>query len=80
MNSDFKDHLSEKLDEIKEMKLYKNERVLTTPQGNHIETEDGKKVLNFCSNNYIGFANNDDIKKQLSGVLSIVECWERLIL
>ncbi|MCK5198728.1 MAG: glycine C-acetyltransferase, partial [Spirochaetales bacterium] len=63
MNNDFKDHLSGKLNEIKEMKLYKNERVLTTPQGGHIETEDGKKVLNFCSNNYIGFANNDDIKK-----------------
>ena len=63
MNSDFRDHLSGKLNEIKEMKLYKNERVLTTPQGSHIETEDGKKVLNFCSNNYIGFANNEEIKK-----------------
>lgn len=63
MNSDFRDHLSGKLDEIKELKLYKNERVLTTPQGGHIETEDGKKVLNFCSNNYIGFANNEEIKK-----------------
>lgn len=63
MNSDFSDHLSGKLDEIKKMKLYKNERVLTTPQGSHIETEDGKKVLNFCSNNYIGFANNEEIKK-----------------
>ncbi|MDA3939434.1 MAG: glycine C-acetyltransferase [Spirochaetia bacterium] len=63
MNNDFSDHLNRKLDEIKEMNLYKNERVLTTPQGSHIETEDGKKVLNFCSNNYIGFANNNDIKK-----------------
>ncbi len=63
MNSDFRDHLSGKLNEIKEMKLYKNERVLTTPQGGHIKTEDGKKVLNFCSNNYIGFANNEEIKK-----------------
>ncbi len=63
MNSDFRDYLSEKLDKIKEMKLFKNERVLTTPQGSHIETEDGKKVLNFCSNNYIGLANNEEIKK-----------------
>ncbi len=51
MNSDFINHLTEKLSELKEMKLYKNERVLTTPQGSNIETEDGKKVLNFCSNN-----------------------------
>ncbi|MCF6335867.1 MAG: glycine C-acetyltransferase [Spirochaetales bacterium] len=63
MNSDFRDYLSEELNDIKGKKLYKNERVLTTPQGSHIETEDGKKVLNFCSNNYIGFANNDAIKK-----------------
>ena len=63
MNKDFTNHLSEKLNELKEMKLYKNERVLTTPQGSHIETADGKKVLNFCSNNYIGFANNNNIKK-----------------
>ena len=63
MNSDFRNHLSGKLNEIKEMKLYKNERVLTTPQGGHIKTEDGKKALNFCSNNYIGFANNEEIKK-----------------
>ena len=63
MNSNFAKHLSEKINELKEMKLYKNERVLTTPQGGHIETEDGKKVLNFCSNNYLGFANNEEIKK-----------------
>jgi len=63
MNNDFINHLSEKLNEIKEQKLYKIERVLTTPQGSGIVTEDGKKVLNFCSNNYIGFANNKEIKK-----------------
>ncbi len=63
MNSDFTNYLTEKLDKLKDMKLYKNERVLTTPQGSQIETEDGKKVLNFCSNNYIGFANNKEIKK-----------------
>jgi len=63
MNSNFAKHLSEKINELKEMKLYKNERVLTTPQSSNIETEDGKKVLNFCSNNYLGFANNEEIKK-----------------
>lgn len=72
MNSDFRDHLTKKLDGIKEMKLYKNERVLTTPQGCRIETEDGKKVLNFCSNNYIGFANNEEIKK---AAVSGIEKW-----
>ncbi len=67
MYSNFSDYLSQKLDTIKEMKLYKNERVLTSPQGSRIETEDGKKVLNFCSNNYLGFANNKDIKRAAAG-------------
>ncbi|MEA1911319.1 MAG: glycine C-acetyltransferase [Spirochaetota bacterium] len=63
MNNDFIKHLTEKLAKIKEMKLYKNERVLISPQGGSIKTADGKEVLNFCSNNYIGFANNNNIKK-----------------
>lgn len=67
MNSNFNDYLSQKLDTIKGMKLYKNERVLTSPQGSRIETEDGKKVLNFCSNNYLGFANNKKIKHAAAG-------------
>ena len=44
MNSDFRDYLSKKIVGLKESNLYKNERVLTTPQGSHIETEDGKKA------------------------------------
>lgn len=63
MYNNFGKYLSEKLDEIRTNKLYKSERVITTPQGSNIETADGKKVLNFCSNNYIGFANNENIKK-----------------
>ena len=66
MGSDLINHLTEKLSDLKEMKLYKNERVLTTPQGSQIETEDGKKVLNFCSNNYIGFANKKEVKRAAS--------------
>ncbi len=63
MNRSFNKHLAEKIDSIRAQKLYKNERVLTTPQGTVIETEDGKRVLNFCSNNYLGFSNNEKIKK-----------------
>ena len=69
MYTDFREYLGGKIKEIKEMKLYKNERVLTTAQGRLIETEDGKKVLNFCSNNYLGFADNDEIKKEASAAL-----------
>jgi len=46
------------LDEIKQQGLYKQERVITSPQGVEITTSDGNKVLNFCANNYLGLANH----------------------
>jgi len=49
------------LDEIQREGLYKQERVITTPQGAVIKTQDGAEVLNFCANNYLGLANHPDI-------------------
>ena len=69
MNRNFQKHLEDQLDEIKKNKLYKNERVITTPQGSIIKTEDGRKVLNFCSNNYLGFADNNEIKKSAADAI-----------
>ena len=54
----FKDHLAARLGEIRARGLYKNERVLETPQGVEIRTGSGAKVLNFCANNYLGFSND----------------------
>jgi glycine C-acetyltransferase len=48
------------LREIREAGLYKNERVITTPQGAHIETA-GRDVLNFCANNYLGLSSHPDV-------------------
>ena len=45
------------LDEIREAGLHKDERVITTPQGASIETG-GKRVLNFCANNYLGLSSH----------------------
>jgi len=47
--------------EIKREGLYKEERVITTPQGVEIKTVDGGEVLNFCANNYLGLANHPEI-------------------
>jgi glycine C-acetyltransferase len=44
------------LDEIEIKGLRKPERVLTSPQGTRISTADGREVLNFCANNYLGLA------------------------
>lgn len=51
-------HLEQQLEEIRHQGLYKDERVLATPQGARITLADGREVLNFCANNYLGLANH----------------------
>lgn len=48
------------LNEIRESGLYKNERVIESPQAAHIRVG-GKEVLNFCANNYLGLSNNPQL-------------------
>jgi glycine C-acetyltransferase len=50
--------LQEEINEIKEAGLYKTERIITTPQGAVIQTNQGKEVLNFCANNYLGLSSH----------------------
>lgn len=52
------DHLQKELDQIREAGLYKDERIITTPQGAEIKVDTGAEVLNFCANNYLGLSNN----------------------
>ena len=49
------------LDEIRAAGTYKNERVITTPQGAKIDTTAAKGVLNMCANNYLGLADNAEL-------------------
>ena len=49
------------LEEIREAGLFKNERVITTPQRVEIRVQDGSEVLNFCANNYLGLADNSEV-------------------
>jgi glycine C-acetyltransferase len=55
------DRLTETLDEIRAAGLYKDERVITTPQDVQIRIADGREVLNFCANNYLGLADHPDV-------------------
>ena len=54
----FKSHLEGRLADIRTAGTYKNERVITTPQGTSIRVADGHPVLNLCSNNYLGLAQH----------------------
>ncbi len=63
MYDNFQKHLSQTLSEIKEAGLYKNERIIVSPQGAEIELETGQRVLNFCANNYLGLSNNKELIK-----------------
>lgn len=49
------------LQELKDAGLFKNERIITTPQSALIKTTAGKEVLNFCANNYLGLSSHPDI-------------------
>jgi glycine C-acetyltransferase len=53
--------LKAELDSIRAQGLYKTERVIATPQSASIKTSDGREVLNFCANNYLGLADNPEI-------------------
>jgi glycine C-acetyltransferase len=57
MNDRFVQRIKGEIEEIRTSGLYKNERVITSPQGPQI-TVNGKKVLNFCANNYLGLSSH----------------------
>ncbi len=55
------DRYKNTLSEIRDAGLFKSERVITSPQSAEIELEDGRTVLNFCANNYLGLADHPDV-------------------
>ena len=58
MYTNFQEFLSGEIASIKEAGLYKNERIIVSPQGAEITLTTGQKVLNFCANNYLGLSSN----------------------
>ena len=61
MYGKLQDLLVQELNSIRDAGLYKTERVITTPQGAVIKTDDGKEVINFCANNYLGLSSHPKV-------------------
>ncbi|XAZ22199.1 glycine C-acetyltransferase [Sinorhizobium sp. B11] len=61
MTSNFLSHLRGELAALKDAGLYKSERVITSKQAGEIAIASGERVLNFCANNYLGLADNEEL-------------------
>lgn len=61
MNLKFSEHIDNQIQEIINNKLFKHERVIINPQNPHVKLKDGKELVNFCANNYLGLADDKDI-------------------
>ncbi len=62
MSKKFDDHIAREIGSVREAGLYKSERVITSMQSAHIRSG-GREVLNFCANNYLGLADNEEIRE-----------------
>jgi glycine C-acetyltransferase len=63
MYNNFKEFLTKEIQSIRDAGLYKEERIIVSPQGAEITLESGQKVLNFCANNYLGLSNHPELVK-----------------
>ena len=63
MYTQFQSHLTSQLAEIQENGLYKKERIIISPQDVVIRVAEGKEVINFCANNYLGLSNHPTLKE-----------------
>jgi len=58
-----KEHLQNTIEQIKQDGLYKDERIITTPQSSKIKVTTGQEVINMCANNYLGLSSHPEIVK-----------------
>ncbi len=68
-NEDFQRILGKRIEETRERGLYKDERVIVSPQGARIGVADSPEVLNFCANNYLGLAGDERLVERAKAVL-----------
>ncbi len=69
MFDNIKETLQQELQEIKDAGLYKEERIITTPQGADIATDQAGEVVNFCANNYLGLSSHPEVIQAAKDVI-----------
>lgn len=69
MNKQTQQQFKTILQEIKDAGLYKDERIISSPQSAHITLPSGETVINFCANNYLGLADNPEIIQAATNAL-----------
>lgn len=69
MYGKLKDHLTKELEDIREAGLFKEERIISSPQGAVIQLTNGEEVLNFCANNYLGLSSHPEVIKAAKDTL-----------
>ena len=62
MSESFYNLIDSEVKKITEDNLFKDERLITTPQQTSITLKNGQNVMNFCANDYLGLANNQEVK------------------
>jgi len=66
----FQKHLSDELTAIRQAGLYKEERIISSPQSVSIKLSTGQEVLNFCANNYLGLSDNPNLIEAANKAMS----------
>src|SRR3569623_1225796 len=64
-----RDRYATELDSIRDQGLFTGERVIVSPQSSELELANGRRVLNFCANNYLGLADHPEVIAAAKGAL-----------
>ena len=79
MNNSYYAHVDQQINEIIENKLYKSERIIVNPQNPRVVLKNGSELINFCANNYLGLADDQDVIECAKQALEKYGCSNRII-